>query len=107
MSVDFADLNRDGWDDFFVADMLSLGHSRRMMRLAAMEPMFPVPGVYDDRPQFDRNTLQLNRGDGSYAEIASYAGLMASDWTWSAIFLDVDLDGYEDLLCATGHMFDT
>ena len=22
-------------------------------------------------------------------------------------FLDVDLDGYEDLLCATGHMFDT
>ena len=107
MAVDFADVNRDGWDDFFVADMLSRRHERRMMQLAAMDPYRSRVGVYSDRPQFDRNTLQLNRGDGSYAEIADYAGLRESEWTWSASFLDVDLDGYEDLLCCTGHMFDT
>jgi hypothetical protein len=107
MAVDFGDLNRDGLDDIFVADMLSLSHSRRLMQLAAADAYHPQVGIFEDRPQFDRNTLQLNRGDGTFAEIASYAGLEASEWTWSAMLLDVDLDGFEDILCSTGHMFDT
>ena len=53
-----------------------------------------------------RNTLFHNRGDGTFEEIADYAGVPASDWSWSPYFLDVDLDGYEDLLIATGHMKD-
>ncbi len=77
------------------------------MQSAGAAPYSWKIGVFDDRPQIDRNILYLNRGDGTYAEIARYAGLEASEWTWSSVFLDVDLDGYEDLLCATGHMFDT
>ncbi|MBI2948736.1 MAG: VCBS repeat-containing protein [Verrucomicrobia bacterium] len=107
MSVDFGDLNRDGLDDVFVADMLSLNHARRLMQFAESAPYRSPVGVFEDRPQVDRNTLQLNRGDGTYAEIAGYAGLEASDWTWSTVLVDVDLDGYEDILCSTGHMFDT
>jgi hypothetical protein len=107
MSVDFADVNRDGWDDFFVADMLSPRHERRLMQLASTEPYEVGPDSWRERPQFDRNSLQLNRGDGTYADVAPWAGLDATDWTWSAVFLDVDLDGYEDLLCTTSHMFDT
>src|SRR6267142_1062535 len=53
-----------------------------------------------------RNTLQLNRGDGTFAEIANYAGVAASEWSWSPVFLDVDLDGYQDLLITTGHAKD-
>src|SRR5437870_10109156 len=30
MAVDFADLNRDGMDEMFVADMLSTDHRRRL-----------------------------------------------------------------------------
>lgn len=107
MSVDFGDLNRDGLDDIFVADMLSLNHARQLMQFAESAPYHSRVGLFDDRPQVDRNTLQLNRGDGTFAEIATYAGLEASDWTWSTILMDVDLDGYEDILCSTGHMFDT
>jgi len=107
MAVDVADMNRDGFDEIFVADMLSLRRSRRLMQLASTDPYSALIGVLDDRPQFDRNTLHLNRGDGTYAEIARFAGLEASEWTWAVIFLDVDLDGYEDLLCSTGHAFDT
>ena len=107
MTVDFGDLDRDGFDDIFVADMLSLKHPRRLMRLASSDFYRSTVGVFDDRPQFDRNTIQWNRGDGTYAEIAAFANLQASEWTWSTILLDVDLDGFEDLLCSTGHMFDT
>ena len=107
MCVDVADINRDGYFDLFVADMLSRKHSRRLLQLAETAPYVPAVGVYEDRPQFDRNALQLNRGDGTFADIAPYAGLAETEWTWVGAFLDVDLDGYEDLLCTTSHEFDT
>jgi enediyne biosynthesis protein E4 len=107
MCVDVADINRDGHFDLLVADMLSPRHARRLMQLAETAPFLPVVGAYEDRPQFDRNALQLNRGDGTFADIAPLAGLAATDWTWMGAFLDVDLDGYEDLLCTTSHAFDT
>src|SRR5947199_364368 len=66
------------------------------------QPVFSSPGVFDNRPQVPRNTLFLNRGDGDYSEIGYFSGLYASDWSWSPIFIDVDLDGYEDVLISTG-----
>ena len=38
---------------------------------------------------------------------ANLAGVSASDWSWSPVFLDVDLDGYEDLIITAGHYKDT
>jgi hypothetical protein len=107
MCADVGDINRDGHFDLFAADMLSRQHSGRLMQLALTAPYVSPVGIYEDRPQFDRNVLQLNRGDGTFAEIAAYAGLAETDWTWSGALLDVDLDGYEDLLCTTSHRFNT
>jgi hypothetical protein len=107
MGVDFADINRDGLDDFLVLDMLSRDHPRRQRQRSAMGA--PSSGVSksEDRPQVERNTLFLNRGDGTYAEVAPLAGVQASEWSWSVAFVDVDLDGFEDALVTTGHAFDT
>jgi hypothetical protein len=102
MSVDFADINRDGFDDFFVVDMMSRRHSDYMRFLSSDYALNYPLGYFEDRPQYEFNTLFLNRGDNTFAEIAQLSGLDASDWTWSSIFLDVDLDGWEDLLIATG-----
>ena len=107
MSVAFPDVDRDGRPDILVADMLSRDPARRLMQLAGGDPYVDRPGVTEDRPQFDRNALQWNRGDGTYADIAPYAGIEATDWTWSIAAVDVDLDGFEDVLCTTGHLFDT
>lgn len=107
MCMDFADINRDGWDDFLVLDMFSPNHSRRLTQ-TVMFGLTPWPlGYSPERPQVTRNTLFLNRGDNTFAEIAQLSGVHATDWSWCPIFLDVDLDGYEDLLVATGNMFDT
>ena len=107
MGVDFADIDRDGFDDFFVSDMLSRHHGLKMTQAGDTNPSPAQVGEPTDRHQNRHNTLLLNRGDQTYAEIANYAGVDASDWSWSVVFLDVDLDGYEDLLIANGHAYDT
>src|SRR5206468_8529998 len=89
------------FDDIFVVDMMAREHGLRQRLLGAPHGLIS-PGVMDYRVQYMRNTLFLNRGDGTYAEIAQLSGVDASDWSWSPIFLDVDLDGYEDLLITTG-----
>lgn len=108
MAVDVADVNRDGHDDLFVGEMLARSAEERawqrpdnllgQVAWPTKDPRF--------RPEVSRSTLQLARGDGTYAEIAQFAGLAATEWTWSAGFLDVDLDGWEDLLVSTGSQHD-
>jgi hypothetical protein len=102
MGVDVADINRDGYDDIFVLDMLSRDRRRRLTQGGDLRPDPRLAGVIDARPQYPRNTLFLARGDGTYAEIACFSGLEASEWSWAAAFVDVDLDGYEDLLVTNG-----
>lgn len=58
------------------------------------------------RPQFNRNMLFLGRPGGRYVEAALAAGLAASDWSWCPVFLDVDLDGHDDLLVSNGFEYD-
>jgi len=107
MGIDFADFNRDGWDDFFAVDMLSPDHQRRMIQVVGPKPVLEVVRSVNGRPQIKRNTAFLNRGDGTYAEVAQRLGLEASEWAWTPVFLDVDLDGYEDLLITNGHARDS
>ena len=102
MGVDFGDLNRDGHEDFLAVDMLSRDRVRRQTQLAAMAPEFRPPGLFEDRVQLKRNVLQLGRGDGSFSETAHQSGVAASEWSWGPLFLDVDLDGFEDVLVGTG-----
>ncbi|MBM3883050.1 MAG: hypothetical protein FJ387_25595 [Verrucomicrobia bacterium] len=102
MAADFADIDRDGHDDFLVLDMLSRDHAQRMRYVGDKNPSQPVVGQFDDRPQYGLNTLFLNRGDGTFAELAQLSGLHAAEWSWSCIFLDVDLDGWEDVLVVNG-----
>ena len=108
MAVDVADIDRDGHFDFLVVDMLSPDPVRRLTQQANADTgrRLHRPGVFLDRPQVQQNTLHLNRGDGTWAEIARLAGLEASGWSWSVVFLDVDLDGWEDVLVGNGHAHD-
>ncbi len=102
MGLDAADVNRDGHDDLFVFDMLSRDHRLRFQQRIEIRPEILPIGAIDNVPQYPRNMLFLNRGDQTYAEIAFLSGLEAAEWAWTPLFLDVDLDGYEDLLAVNG-----
>jgi hypothetical protein len=102
MGVDFADIDRDGRFDFIVAEMMERDPRVRLRQSPGrIEPV--VIGEIENQPQVSHNTLFWNRGDGTFAEIAHFAGVAASDWSWTPVFLDVDLDGFEDLLVTNGH----
>ena len=102
MGLDCGDLNRDGFDEILVTDMVSRDHIDHQVQVSDHQMVFLPVGAIDNRPRTPRNTLFLNLGDGDYSEIAYFSGLDASEWSWAPVFLDVDLDGYEDILIVTG-----
>ena len=108
MGIDFADVNRDSVDDLVVVEMLATG---RVLKITQDKTAFPKAEHLANRnpdawPQAGRNMLYLGRGDMTFTETAYMMGLAASDWSWSSIFLDVDLDGFEDLLVTNGFEYD-
>ncbi len=107
MGIDFGDLNRDGRDDFMVVDMLSRTHQLRMTQHLEPSPSIETTGEATwDRPQISRNTLFIQQEEDGFTEIAQFAGLSATEWSWAPVFMDVDLDGYEDILIGNGHAQD-
>ena len=54
----------------------------------------------------DNNQLLLNNGDGSFSDVTASAGVDDPRWSTSAVFLDYDKDGWQDLYVATYVEFD-
>jgi enediyne biosynthesis protein E4 len=101
MGVDFADVDLDGNVDIFVVDMLARSRVRRLTDMPSYKEVEQLPGN-SERLQVNHNTLLHSRGDGTFQDIAEFSGLAASDWAWQPLFVDVDLDGWSDILVASG-----
>ena len=107
MCVDWSDVDLDGDWDFFVGDMLSRSHQRRHYQRANHTPNAWTDWAFDQRRQYMRNTLFLNRSDTGFSEVARLSDLAATEWTWNCFWIDVDRDGLEDLLVTNGHPHDS
>src|SRR4051812_4240547 len=103
MGVDAADFDNDGRTDLISLDMLP--EREDILKTTATTESFElfnlrVAAGY--HPQYARNALQLNRGEGKFSEIGYFAGVAATDWSWSPLFADLDNDGRKDLFVTNG-----
>ena len=57
MSVDFSDLNKDGYVDFFVSDMLSQSHIMKKTQMGTMLPTVLLIGEIENRPTIHEKYL--------------------------------------------------
>ncbi|MCS6975015.1 MAG: VCBS repeat-containing protein [Cyclobacteriaceae bacterium] len=108
MGSDAADINNDLLTDLISLDMLPDDEAIR--KQSAGEDSYEVfqhKLSYGFHYQFSRNALQLNRGtdyqsNPLFSDIAAFAGVEATDWSWAALFADFDNDGKKDLFITNG-----
>ncbi|PRY16358.1 VCBS repeat protein [Pontibacter ummariensis] len=107
MGTDIADFNNDGLLDIVTVDMLPPDNLREKTMIAAANyDRFKHNLSLGYQPQYIRNTLQLNNGNGTFSEVGQLAGIHRTDWSWAPLFADYDNDGQRDLLITNGYRKD-
>ena len=103
MGSDMADINNDGFLDMMTTDMLPESDYRLKTTTKFDEyDIYNAKLKNDFHHQFTANCLQLNNGDGTFSEIAQYAGVHATDWSWGALCFDFNNDGWKDIFVSNG-----
>ncbi|MCB0621135.1 MAG: CRTAC1 family protein, partial [Saprospiraceae bacterium] len=107
MGVDIADFNNDGMVDVAALDMIAEDNRRQKLLMTTMDlQRYNTLVRYGYGHQIMRNVLQLNTGEGGFADVGTFAGISNTDWSWSVLFQDFDNDGWKDLYITNGYRRD-
>ena len=107
MGMDVGDVNNDGQLDYMASDMLSaVRRTRQIQTMNGVVNIAAMPPKGTAGTQLMRNVLMVNQGNGMFSDLAPFAGVTATDWTWSVKFADLDLDGWQDILVTNGFVND-
>lgn len=103
MGADVADINNDAYPDIFATEMTPEDNARLKTKAMFEDwdryQMKLKNGYYH---QFSRNVLQLNNRNNSFSEIGRLSGVSTTDWSWGALIMDLDNDGWKDIFVANG-----
>jgi hypothetical protein len=102
-----SDINNDGLEDIITLDMQPEGNYLQKMHNGSENfDKFQILFNSDFFNQYSRNMLQLNRGDGTFAEVGQFSGISNTDWSWAPLAADFDNDGKKDIFISNGYVKD-
>jgi hypothetical protein len=102
MGTDTGDINNDGLMDLITLDMASDDHYRSKTNMGSMSAeKFHKLVDEGNHYQYMANTLQINNGS-SFSDIANIAGIAKTDWSWAGLLVDLDNDGFKDIIVSNG-----
>ena len=103
MGSDMADINNDGLLDLMTLDMNPSDYIRSKTTMAMTSvSQFELMVEKGYHHQYMHNMLQVNNGNNTFSEISKMAGIADTDWSWSILSADFDLDGFNDIFVTNG-----
>jgi hypothetical protein len=104
MGTDLNDFDNDGLIDIMAVDMYPAKNYRfkTVQTTNTLSKYLSVVKSGYFEPVV-RNVCQRNNGNGTFSDIAHMAGIYRTDWSWSALFADLDNDGRKDLHITNGY----
>ena len=103
MSASWADVDIDGRQDIYAANMWSAAGQR-----VSAQKIFQQKAPEEVRALYQRhargNSLYRNHGDGTFENVSGRTGVEMGRWSWCSDFWDFDHDGYPDLYVANGYI---
>ncbi len=103
MGSDTGDINNDGWIDLITTDMTPEDHYRSKTNMGSMSTKaFNTMVEAGAHYQYMANALQINTGLGSFSDVANMAGISYTDWSWASLLVDLDNDGWKDIIVSNG-----
>jgi hypothetical protein len=114
MGNDVGDINNDGLADVIAVDMNPEDNFRKKKNMNGSNyNIYQNMVAQGYSIQYVRNTLQLNMGPAVhendstgnpvFADISFYAGVAETDWSWNPSLVDVDNDGWRDIIITNGY----
>ena len=104
MGNDAADINHDGKPDLISLDMAP--QDETVLKSSEGDDTYQTLQLrtqrYGYHYQYTRNMLFTNNTDAPFTESALLNGVAATDWSWSALFNDYNMDGHQDLFISNG-----
>lgn len=86
LAITAADIDRDGFLDLYISTFVNAATFRS--------------AVFNDASHGKPNVLLRNNGDNTFADITEQSGLIVNQNTFLSVFVDLNNDGWQDLVVA-------